>query len=124
MQVIRSNSSFSFIFFSVIDVETAKSATSFLTFLAFGDIVAFLLISIVLDVTQVLGLIFIFFYYLGKIDLSDWKASSLAFMTSLFLGSLGPRLNISRKRIMGLSLVFILIPIPVLLTSFVFYFLG
>lgn len=63
---------------------------------------AFLLISIALDITQVHG--FILFYYLSGINLNGWMASFLAFMI-LFEG-LDLRLTINRRGIIGLRLIF------------------
>ena len=66
----------------------------------------FLLIGVTLDMAQVLGLVFVLFYYLSCIDPSGWITSPTS-MTLVFLGSLGFRL-ISRRQWMGLSLFFIL----------------
>ncbi len=55
---------------------------------------------------QVLSLIFVFFYYLSGIDLSSWMTSLTT--TLIFLGDLGQNL-ISERRIVGLSLVFVLV---------------
>ncbi len=89
----------------------------------FVGIVTLLLTGIIFDIAQVLGLIFVFIFFgnLSGIDLSGWMASSMTSMTFVFLGGLGLRLTcISRRRIVGLSLV----SIPMLLINLIFVFLD
>ena len=64
-------------------------------------VVIFLFAGVALDVTQVLGLVFLFLDYLGCIDPGGWTVFSSASMT--FFGVLNLRL-ISSKRGLRLSL--------------------
>ncbi len=86
------------------------------------SIVAFLLTSVALNVAQVLG--FILFCYLGGINLNGWIA--LSPISLILLGDLSQRLIISRRRIVGLSLVFVFVQdlIPVLSIGIIFIFLN
>ena len=65
----------------------------------------FLFAGIIFDVAQVLGLILVFFCYLGGVNTSGGKASLLISLT--LLKGLGLRL-ISRRGGMRLSLIFVL----------------
>ena len=67
MQGICSNF---FFVFSVIDLEIAKTVTSFLAFQGNYLHSDFLFTDITFDVTQVLGLVLILICYLGSINLS------------------------------------------------------
>ncbi len=67
---------------------------------------AFLLISVAFDTAQVLGLILIIFYYLSAIDPSGWMTSLITAL--VLLRGLDLRL-ISRRGIVGLSHVFVLV---------------
>ena len=69
---------------------------------------------------QIFSFIFIFilFYYLGGVNPSSWIAFLTIFMMFIFLEILSLRLAISKKEIVGLNLVFILI--LMFLMSFMF----
>lgn len=86
-------------------------------------IVAFLLVGILLDVIQAFCLIFVFFYYLNGIDFSSWRVSLIDFLL-VFLVNLGLRLTISRREVLRLSLVFVLVSIPKLMIGIVLVFLD
>ena len=66
----------------------------------------FLFVDVTLDVAQVLGLILVFFCYLGNVDPSSWRAS-LSISLTLFEG-LGLRL-INGREVVGLSLFFVFV---------------
>ena len=88
----------------------------------FIDVVVFLFANIVLDMAQVFDLIFflIFLGNLNSIDSYNFIASSAAFIMLVFFRGLGLKLiDISKQRVMGLSLI--LIPILVHLTGFIFF---
>ena len=111
--------------FSLIYMEIAKTATSFCFFEVVVDVIAFLFASIVLDMTHVFYLVFVFVFLcnLNHIDLSGLMAPLVAYITFVFLGSLSLRLTyISRRGVVGLSFIFIFI--LVLPTCFVFFFLN
>ncbi len=81
--------------------------------------------NIVLDIAQIfLILVFVLLCNLSIVDPSSWMASSIVFIITLvFFESLSMGLRlicISKRGIIGLSLVFILI----LPSSFVFVFLS
>lgn len=82
----------------------------------------FLFIGIIFDIAKVLSFVFVFHYNLNNIDLNGWIASSTAFLVAFIIfESLDLRLTwISRRRIVGLSFVLILI----LLISLIFIFFG
>lgn len=84
-------------------------------------IVSFLFASVALDMIQVFCLVFIFLCYLSSIDLSSWGASP-AVSTLLFFGGLGLKLTISRRGIMRLSFVFVLISILVFTIGIILVF--
>ena len=65
-----------------------------------------LIAGIVLNVTQVLGFVFILLYYLGDINLNSWMTSPMT--AFVFFEGLDSRL-ISGKKMMGLSFVFVFI---------------
>ena len=71
-------------------------------------IVTFLLAGVVFNMAQVLGLVLIFFRYFSGIDLSGWTFLSFS-LTLLGIGGLNLRLISKRRRIMRLSLFFILV---------------
>ncbi len=79
----------------------------FWLFWALVYIVTLLMTGVIFDMAQVFWcLIFVFLHYLNSIDLGGWIASMASPTTTLvFLGSLDLRL-ISRRRGLGLSLVF------------------
>lgn len=110
MQGTRSNF---FSFFLLINVKVVKRATSFWLLKAFVGIVTFLLVDIVLDAAQIFDLIFVivFFCNLSGVDRSSWIASLAVFlMTFVFLEGLSQSLRltyISKRKIIGLSFVFI-----------------
>lgn len=88
---------------------------------ALVGIVALLLASIALDLTQIFGFIYVFLCHFGSIDPSSWMSSSLAFLVVfVFLGGLGLGLSlkmtcITREQIVArLNLV-----ISVVLTGFI-----
>ena len=103
IQDICSNSSS--LFLPVIDVEIAKTATSFLAFQVPTRIVTFLFADVALDMAQVLGFIFVLLYYFGSIDPSSWMAFLSISLT--LLRGMGVEL-ISGKGVIGLCLFFIL----------------
>ncbi len=111
------------LFFQLSIWRSLRPLLVFWLFRIFVSIVTFLLAGIAPDVAQVLSFIFVFLCYLDSIDPSGWMASSTTFMTLIFLGSLALRL-ISRRKIMGLSLIFVIIRnlIPVLLIGIVLVF--
>ncbi len=91
---------------SIIDVEVAKIATNFLTFLVTCSHSNAFDIGVIFNMAQVLWrLLLVLLCYLGNINLSSWMAFSTTLL--VFFESLSLRL-ISRRRIVGLSLVFIL----------------
>lgn len=65
MQSTHSNSSFIFL---VINIEVAKTATSFCFLGKFVSVVAFLFTNIVLNVIQIFSLIFVFLGNFNDID--------------------------------------------------------
>lgn len=78
-----------------------------------------LFISIIFDMVQVLGLIFIFLGNLSTIDSSSWRASLMTAMT--LLRGLGLKLICSGKRGI-LKPCFVFVFILMLLISLVFVF--
>ena len=104
-------------------MEIAKITTNFLTFQDTYWHSGFLFTSIIFNIAQILSLIFVLLCYFGGINPSSWIASSIVSMTFVFFRSLGLRLTISRRKIVGLSLIFI--SIAIFLINFVFlFFLG
>ena len=73
--------------------------------------------------TQIFDLIFDFLYYFNSINLSSWMASSIVLlMAFVFFKGLSLRLTISKREIVGLSFVFVFIPILILSIGIVFIF--
>ncbi len=100
--------------------RSSRPSLVFSLFKALVCIVTLLLISISLDVAQIVSFILVLLCYLSSIDLSDWMASSMTSML-VFLESLDLKL-ISGRRIVWLILVFWSF-ILVLLIDVVFVFL-
>lgn len=79
-------------------------------------IVTFLFIDIILDIAQVFSLAFVFFSNLTGINLSSQIVSLTTFIIFICLRNLGLRLIcISKRRIIKLSFVYILIVVLVLI---------
>lgn len=89
-----------------------------------AGIVGFLLTSVAFVMAHIFGFIFVLFCYLGGIELGGMIASSTTFLTFIFFRSLGLKLTIDRKGFVGLSFVFVLVSILVLLIDNVFIFSG
>lgn len=123
-QIQDTHSDFSSIFLSIINRELAKSATNFLTFQDTGwysDPFVYKC-SIQYNLMPWSYLYLYFFGNFSGIDPRSKMAPLRASMIFVFLGCLGLRLTrISKRGVLGLSFVFI--PIPVLLTCFVLFFL-
>lgn len=79
---------------------------------------AFLFKGVIFDVTQILGLIFL--SYLNDINSYSGNASLPSTLMFIFLRDLNLKLTISRKKVIGLSFVLVLI----LRLSVGFFFLG
>ena len=74
---------------------------------------------------QTLGFIFVFLINLSDINPNSWIVSSMASIIFIFFESLGLWLIcVSSREIVGFSFVFVFVPVLVLLTSFIFFFLG
>ncbi len=74
---------------------------------------------------QVFDLIFVLLCHFSNIDLSCWMVSSTVFLiVFIFFQDLSLRLIISKKGIVGLSFVFVLIPILVLPIGVVLVFFN
>ena len=69
----------------------------------------FLFAGVALDIAQILGFILIFLYYLGGINPSGWMTSLSTFLALFRIESLGLRLISKKRRVVGLSLFFILV---------------
>lgn len=95
-----------------------------LVFSLFGaliSIVVFLFTSITLDVAQTLGFILVFLCNPSNINPNGCIAPLSTFKMLDFFGSLGLRLTISKRGIVGLSFVFIPVPVfPIGIVFFVF----
>ena len=74
----------------------------------------------VFNMTQVFSFIFIFFYYFDDINFNGWMVSLTVSITFIFIRGLSLRLTISRKRIIKLSFV----PLLVFIIDFVLIFFG
>ena len=75
--------------FSVINIEVAKTATNFCLFRILIGIVIFLFADIVVNVTQVFGLVLIFFGNLNSINLNGWMILLATSIMFVFFGDLG-----------------------------------
>lgn len=120
MQGTRSNFS---VLFSVIDMDVAITATSFLASLdtCWGN--DLFVCRCILDVTQVFSLIFVLLYNLGGVNPSSWVTLTAFLMAFIFFGGLGLGLRlicISMSEIVGLTLV----SIPMFPIGFVFVLLD
>lgn len=101
-------------------MEVAKTATSFWLFGALFSIIAFLLVGVILNVTQVLGLVFFSHFY--SINSSNWMTLMTFLVAFVFLRGLDLDLKlacINRRGIVRLSFIFI----PMLPIGFVLVFL-
>lgn len=85
-------------------------------------IVVFWFTSVAFDMAQILGFILVISYDLSSIDISSWIASSTASLIFIFFGDLDLRLTINRKKVIGLSFIFVLVPILVLRIGVIFIF--
>lgn len=103
-------------------MKIVKIPTSFLVFKIFIRVINFLLINIILNMTQVfIGLIFIFFSNLNYIDFSYYIAFLIVFLlVFIFLEGLGIKLtSISKREILSRLILIFIIPI-----GFILIFLG
>lgn len=119
MQNTCSNSS---VFLLAINVEVAETVTNFCLFMTLVGIMNFVFASVIFDIAQVLGFVFVLLGNLGDINPSSLMTFLTATMT--FFGGLGLKLICvsDRKEIVGLSLVFI--PILMFSIGLVLGFLG
>ena len=85
----------------------------------------FLFASIAFNVAQVFGFVFFFLNNLNSINASGQIALLVTSITFIVLRDLVLRLtHINKQEVMGLSFVFVFVPILVLLIGFVFLFFG
>ena len=112
-------------FFHSLTWKLLRLLLVFYFFGAFVGIVVFFFVNIALNVAQVFGFgfVFVFFANLNSIDLSSWMALLATSMTLVFLRRMGWRLiYISKQKFVKLSFIFV--PMLVLLTGFLFFFLA
>ena len=82
-------------------------------------------LSVIFDIAQIFGFIFVFLNNLSGIDPGSWIAFLTTFMTFIFFGDLSLWLIYAGSRgVVKLSVVFVFIPMLVLLTGFIFFFFG